>query len=367
MTPIEIRASCTRTLVHHGPSPLAERLQGLIDELGEHDASDLYGSGALIEEFEAEIAEILGKPAAVFMPSGTMAQQIALRIWCDEAGIGKVGYHPSSHLHLHEHQALEELHRLEVTLLGDPERPLDASDLDGVGELGAVLIELPQRELGGVLPTWDALQALISASRSRASAVHLDGARLWEAVPFYDRPVAHIAALFDSVYVSFYKGLGGIAGAVLAGPADHIDQAKIWQRRHGGNLVALWPYVLSARRSLAERRGKMPAYVAHMQAFSAAVSGIEGIRVVPDPPHTNMAHIQLAGETEALHQAALEVSSETGVWVGQRFREGGWFELPVGDASLEIQPEEFADLMRMILARAADLVEQDIRATSDGE
>jgi threonine aldolase len=72
-------------------------------------------------------------------------------------------------------------------------------------------------------------------------ALHLDGARLWECRPFYGRDYAQIAGLFDSVYVSFYKTLGGIAGAALAGPADVIAEARVWQRRQGGNLVRLFP------------------------------------------------------------------------------------------------------------------------------
>ena len=71
--------------------------------------------------------------------------------------------------------------------------------------------------------------------------MHMDGARLWESAPFYGRSYAEIAALFDTVYVSFYKGVGAIAGAALAGPADFIAEARVWQRRHGGDLVNSTP------------------------------------------------------------------------------------------------------------------------------
>jgi threonine aldolase len=350
----QIRRSCTRQIAHHVPLSVKEALQELLSEVGPEEQRDSYGTGAIISEFEAHVAKLLGKDAAVFVPSGTMAQQIALRIWCDGSGVPRVAYHPSSHLHLHEQQALVELHRLDVCLVGDGAMPLTASDLEAIdGPLGAVLIELPQRELGGVLPLWSDLQALVAAAKARGAAVHLDGARLWEAAPFYDRSVADIAALFDSVYVSFYKGLGGVAGAVLAGPADHIDAARIWQRRHGGNLVALWPYVVSARRSLAERLDRMPAYVARMRAFADAVRDIDGIAITPDPPHCNMAHIRLEGDLDALTQASIEVSRDAGIWVGQQFtREGGLFELTIGDAGLQVTPAEFRRLYTDIVQRA---------------
>ncbi len=102
-------------------------------------------------------------------------------------------------------------------------------------------IELPLRDAGFLLPTWEDLVAFTGRARERGVPVHLDGARLWESQPFYDRPHADIAGLFDSVYVSFYKGLGGIAGAALAGH-DLVAQARIWQARHGGNLFSMLPF-----------------------------------------------------------------------------------------------------------------------------
>ncbi len=74
----------------------------------------------------------------------------------------------------------------------------------------------------------------------------LDGARLFESLPFYQKSAADICVLFDSVYVSFYKGIGGIAGAILAGDRDFIEEAIVWKRRHGGDLISLYPYIPSA-------------------------------------------------------------------------------------------------------------------------
>ena len=348
-----VRAACTRWLSGHGPRTPLKYVRQMLDALGEDDASDFYGSGSILEELEAQVAEMLGKPAALFMPSGTMAQQIALRIWCDEAGTPRVGYHPSSHLHLHEQQALVEVHRLEVALLGEAVRPLCAADVQAVeGELGAVLIELAQRELGGVLPEWPALVELVAAARDKGAAVHMDGARLWETTPFYGKPLAEIAALFDSVYVSFYKGIGGVAGAALAGSQEHIDEARIWQRRHGGNVISLWPYAVTARHGLAERLERMPTYVEHMRAFADAMRELPGVTITPDPPHTNMAHVHLPGSGEALSRAVLEVSQRSGVWLGHPLAEDGRWEMAVGDASLEIEPSELATLVEEVVRRA---------------
>ena len=103
-TPNQIRAACRRSVARHGGRSPAQRLRDLLDEVDEDERTDIYGQGPIIADFEAEVADLLGKEAAVFVPSGTMAQQMALRVWTEQASNPGVGYHPTSHLHLHEQQ-----------------------------------------------------------------------------------------------------------------------------------------------------------------------------------------------------------------------------------------------------------------------
>ena len=204
----------------HG-RPMRERLWEIADATGEDERADGYGTGERIQRLEGRIAEILGAEAAVFMPSGTMAQQIALRIWSDRRGTRTVAFHPTCHLEIHEQKGYQLLHGLHGRLVGDPNSLITLGDLEGIHEpVAALLLELPQREIGGLLPAWDDLVAQAGWARERGIALHLDGARLWEAGPFYDRDHAEIAGLFDSVYVSFYKDLDALAGAALAGDAE---------------------------------------------------------------------------------------------------------------------------------------------------
>lgn len=262
--PNTVRRACSRFLTHHYRQTPRDALAELAAWADPELEGDSYGTGPLIAGFEAEVAALLGKEAALFLPSGTMAQPIALRIWADRARSPAVAFHPTCHLELHEQSGYRVLHGLRGLLVGGAHRPLSRADLDGVREpVAALLLELPQREIGGQLPSWEELMAQCDWAAERGIRLHLDGARLWECQPFYGRSHAAIAARFDSVYVSFYKTLGGIAGAALAGPADVIAEARIWQRRQGGNLVRLYPYVLSARKALAERLGRIEAYVAH--------------------------------------------------------------------------------------------------------
>jgi len=343
----------------HGLPDARTRLGSLADALDERERADRYGEGERLERLERRTAELLGKEAAVFMPSGTMAQQIAMRIWCERGRRATIAFHPTCHLELHEEKGYERLHGLHATLVGDPNRLLTLADLEALCEpVAALLLELPQREIGGLLPEWDDLVAQAAWAREHDVALHLDGARLWEAQPYYDRPHAELAGLFDSVYVSFYKGLGGMAGAVLAGDAELVAEARVWQRRHGGTLVTMFPYVVAAETALDERLERMPVYLEHARAIAAALATVDGVEVVPDPPQTPLFHVHLEGGHDALADAALSVAEEHRVFLfadpsstssPRRQRH----EVMVGDVTLALSPDEVRDLYAEIVERAA--------------
>lgn len=359
LDPQAIRASCTRVLNHHGLERPAATLAALARYADPGALPDSYGEGSILANFEQEIAVLLGKEAAVFMPSGTMAQQIALRIWADRKGSRHVAFHPYCHLERHEQKGYQLLHGLHGVLVGSPYRLMTIADLAAIADpLAALLLELPQRDIGGQLPTWDELTAMVAFARERGVALHLDGARLWETKPFYGRAYAEIAGLFDSVYVSFYKGLGGLAGCALAGPTSFIAEARVWQRRHGGTLVQQYPYVLSAQAGLRERLGRMDRYVAKAIEVARHLAALPEIDVLPDPPQTNMMHLHLRGGKEALETAALELSRDTGIWTFSKLRPTSLpslsiFELTVGDALLTFSEEEIVALFRELFARAS--------------
>jgi threonine aldolase len=292
------------------------------------------------------------------MPSGIMAQQIALRVHADRRGRRVVAFHPTCHLEIHEDKAYQRLHGLVGRTVGNARGLLTLGDLAAVNEpLAALVIELPQREIGGRLPVWDDLVAQVGHARARGAAVHLDGARLWEAQPFYSRPLAEIAALFDTVYVSFYKGLGGPAGSMLLGEEDVIAEARLWRKRHGGTLYGLWPYAAAGLAGLRSRLPRMAGYVDHARAIGAALARIEGVDVVPDPPQTNMMHLHLRTTEAAVSAGIRRLARERRVWAfggsgpldTPRMR---GLELTVGDATLAFSPDEVADIVRELLPRA---------------
>jgi threonine aldolase len=346
----EMAARCTRFLQGHGRRLPKARLA----EIGEEVTPDTYGQGGVVEELELELAELLGKPAVVFMPSGTMAQQIALRIHADRRGRRGVAFHPACHLLHHEELAYQELHHLTGVPVGEPDRLIDLADLEGIKEQpAALLLELPQRDIGGQLPEFAQLEAQVGWARERGAAVHMDGARIWEATPYYNRSLAELAALFDTVYVSFYKGLGAIAGCCLAGPEDIIDAARTWRARHGGRVVALWPYAASAKAALHLRLSRMPDYYRHALAIAASLQDLEGVQVVPSRPQAPMMHLLLNMTAAELEGAASELAEAEAIWTWARPFQSALpaqdglvrVEFVVGDGTMMFSPEEVREIV----------------------
>jgi threonine aldolase len=343
----EARARCTRFLHGHGDRTAAEMLRTIAPDA----EIDHYGQGGVVAELEEEVAALLGKEAALFVPSGTMAQQAALRVHADRRGRRTVVFHPACHLDTHEERGYERLHGLHGVPAGPRTQPLSLARLEAIAEApAALLIELPQRHLGGTLPTWDELTSQAAWARGRGAAVHLDGARLWETTPFYGRTPAAICALFDTVYVSFYKGLGAITGCCVAGPADVVAEISEWRTRHGGRLYGLWPYAASALTCLRERLPRMPAYHAHAVAIAEALRGLPGVTVVPDPPQATMMHILVAATAQELEVRALTIAERDRVWTGARPFASETpalqrLELAVGEATLGFTPSEVRALV----------------------
>ena len=319
--------------------PAPERLRRLAEAAREEE-NVTYGRGGDIEAVEQEVAELLGKPAAVFMPSGTMAQQSVLRVYADRSGSKRVAVHGQAHLLVHELNALEELHQLRIERLTSEPRQPRPDELAAIpGKLAAVTLELPLREPGFLLPTWDELVLFASACADRGVPLHLDGARLWESAPYLEHSLAEIAALATSVYVSFYKGLGGLAGAVLAGPEDVIAETRRWQRRLGGNLYTMLPYAVAAREGLRTALPLMGELYERAVEVASALQG-EGYRVVPDPPHTNSFQAYAPRDAAVMEAAAIDRMERTresicGPWREAAVPGWSWLELVITPETLE--------------------------------
>jgi threonine aldolase len=281
--------ACDRSVFGHARRSPAQALRAVADaaeSLGIDDW-DVYAEKGAVERLEAEVAELLGKPAAALFPSGIMAQQAVLRVWCDRSGSRRVAIPDLSHLLVHEDDGPRRLHGFQFDHLTTGPVTASADDVRRLSPgLGAVLVELPLRDGGCLLPAWDDLVALSEAAHDLGVPLHADGARIWEAQPYWGKPLSDVGALVDSIYVSFYKGLEALAGAALAGPDDVVAEARVWRRRMGGTLFHLTPYAVSALAGLKDRLPRMGEYVEWARSLAAELTE-RGLRVKPDPPHTN--------------------------------------------------------------------------------
>jgi threonine aldolase len=339
--------TCSRFLLGHGP----RRASKLLTTVPEDTEIDYYGLGGVVEEIEREVASVLGKEASLFLLSGTMAQQAMLRVHADRRSSRTVAFHPSCHLDgWAEERGYQHLHGLFGAPVGSREAPLTAADLERVHQpVAALLVELPQRSLGGTVPDWDELRAQVEWARARGAAAHLDGARLWEASAYYGKlagkSIADVAGLFDTVYVSFYKGLGGLAGCCVAGSRGDIDELAVWRTRHGGRAFMMWPYAASALSVLRSRLPLMPEYYRHALAIARQLRKVPAVEVLPATPQSPMMHLRLQVTVDELRSRVVEVAKSSGIWTFPRpfATEGPRLqrcELSVGDATLELGTEE---------------------------
>ncbi|MCX4764037.1 beta-eliminating lyase-related protein [Streptomyces sp. NBC_01275] len=303
-------------------STLRERLALLHDGAPEvydlDEPADIYGNG-VVETLEERVAALLGTEAAAFFPTGTMAQQVALRCWAGRTGNPTVALHALAHPEVWERGAFGAVSGLRtVRVTGEPRLPT-ADEVRDFGEpFGALMLELPLRDAGFVLPSWEELTEVVEAARERDAVVHFDGARLWESTLHFGRPLAEIAGLADSVYVSFYKSLDGFGGAALAGPKTLVEEAKTWRHRYGGMVFQQFPTALSALIGLERELPRLPVYASHARVVAAALregfaeAGLPWARVHPETPHTHEFQVWLPYEADVLGEAAALQAEQTG-------------------------------------------------------
>jgi threonine aldolase len=342
---------CLDSVVWEGrvsPADAFAELGRACRELGIDDW-DTYGKGGPVERVEREVAELFGKPDAVFFVSGTMAQQAALRVWCDRRGSSRVAIPASAHQLHHENDGPRLLQGFRFEPLTDQRRPATVADLTAIpghDRLGAVQLELPLRDPGCLLPTWEELTAFSATARELGVPLHVDGARIWESQAWFARPLADVAALVDSMYVSFYKGLGALSGAAVVADDATAAELRAWRQRLGGQLYRMTPYAVSALLGLRDRLPQMGEYVAWARALASELTS-RGFKVVPDPPHTNTFQVFADAAPEALLTRALAfVESRRvvpcGGWWEARTPGVAVTEVAIQQAALAYDPAEVA-------------------------
>ena len=203
---------------------------------------DVFGEDPTVRQLEERVAAMLGAEAALFVPSGVMGNQIAIRVHTrsgDEVVVAE-----RSHIYHYEGAAPAALWGVGLRPVGDRSGVLTAADVEGVVQ-GAndweartrlVCLENTVNKAGGVAVPAAAVRPVAEVARRHALALHLDGARLWNAAVALGEAPAALAAPFDTVNVCLSKGLGAPVGSALAGPADAIREARRARKLLGGGM-----------------------------------------------------------------------------------------------------------------------------------
>ena len=222
---------------------------------GREIAADDYALGGEVAEFEAWFATLLGKERALFMPTGTLANHLALRTLA--RGRSRVIVQDVSHVYNDTGDGCQVLSNLNLIPLAPGKATFSREDVERVlartasgrvaAQVGAISIESPIRRLRGELFDYGEMKRISALAREQDIGLHLDGARLFMASAFSGVQPAEYASLFDTVYVSLWKYFNAMNGAVLAGPARVIDGLFHVRRMFGGALWNAWAFAAVAR------------------------------------------------------------------------------------------------------------------------
>ena len=355
MSDEDLQARCARRLSGHKPADPANALRALASHPAAGEPADLYGAGGAAAQLEERTAELLGKPAAMFFIKGMIAQMAVLRVAAERAGTSNVVVHPMSHIEQDEEGALWRIHNLRPIRLGKY-APFTLAQLEAVTDpVAAVIVELPLRRSGYRLPPLNELRAISAWARKRHIHLHFDGARLWEAAAGYGVSLEELASLADSVYVSFYKGLGGLGGAAVAGQAEFVKSLAVWRTRHGGNLYRAFPYTISALAGLDQHQQRMPTYVDRARRLAERLGGDARLTITPARPEVNAFHLLMPGSVAGLTERNRDFAKRRGIWLFNMFYESPLDghrvgEVVIGDSSDDYDVEEAAGWIREFLA-----------------
>jgi threonine aldolase len=269
---------------------------------------DVYGEDPTVNELEARTAELLGKEDAVFVPTGTMSNQIGIRIHTEAGDLALV--EGTAHIVANEgggaaaisgvtirplrgmrgvftpedvDQAIGIFHPYKPTTLSPPARLLCIENTHNAG--------------GGTVWPAEALRAVCEAGRRHGLALHLDGARLWHAAAASGLSESELAGPFDTVNVCFSKGLGAPVGSALAGRRELIQRARRFKQQLGGGVRQAGVLAAAALHALEHHRPHLCDDIRRARALAEGLADLEGIAVDPGDVHSNIVRFEVTTGT----------------------------------------------------------------------
>lgn len=287
----------------HSPGDYIQLLQSIHDMDGIQ--RDFYGNGGVVQSLEAQFADITGKEKAIYLPSGTMANQLAIRLLSGQDT--KVIVPENAHIYRDEADAAQSVHQKRLIPVGHGKSFFELQDLKESinylareevfkSGLSTIVIENPIRRADGTHIPMDTIQSISSYARSEGFKLHLDGARLHIASAYSGISIKEYAALFDTVYISLYKYLNAAGGAILCGDAELIEQIPHFIKILGGTVYQNWVNAAAALHYLKDIDAQWSNVVNTSRELILKLNQISGIHISPITSGTNIYNLQLDPE-----------------------------------------------------------------------
>ncbi len=276
------------------PVEYAHFLNTIVSQ-GEVEA-DYYSNGGVVEGLEKRMAQLLGKERAVFLPTGTLANHLAVRIQAGDRS--RVIVQKESHLFNDSGDCAQVLSNLNLLPLAPSGGTFTLEEVQGAISradggrvttgVGVISIESPIRRLLGKLFDYEEMKRICAFARAEGIATHMDGARLFMASGYTGISPAEYASHFDTVYVSMWKYFNAPSGAILAGPSALLDDLFHARRMFGGGLPYAWPLAAAAFHSIEGFEERFAAGVRAGEELKGAFGTISGFRVEDIPGGSNL-------------------------------------------------------------------------------
>ncbi|HET6768493.1 MAG TPA: aminotransferase class I/II-fold pyridoxal phosphate-dependent enzyme [Chitinophagaceae bacterium] len=258
---------------------------------------DRYGSGGAVEELEKKFQAATGKEKAIYMPSGTMANQFAIAMLSGDNT--KVFVQDTSHVYRDEADAAQSIFNKRLIPLAKNQTFFTADELKKAIEnldseevfksgLGCVSIETPVRRTDGKMIPMEEIKKISEYCRSKNIKLHLDGARLYMASAWSGISIKEYASYFDTVYISLYKYLGASAGAILCGERSLIEKMPHMMKIHGGNMFGNWLNAAMASYKLDGIEERLQEAIKRSKEIFSALNQIPGTKISPLEKGTNI-------------------------------------------------------------------------------
>jgi threonine aldolase len=280
---------------------------------GKGIAPDSYILDGVVEELEKQFARVLGKDRAVFMPTGTLANHLAVRALA--GGPSRAIVQAESHLYQDTGDCVQTLSNITLMPLAPGRASFTADEVQQLldqtrtgrvaSRVSVISLETPVRRKQGAIFDPAEMKKVVALARREGIRLHLDGARLFLEAAYAGKEVAEYTQPFDTVYVSLYKYFNAASGAILAGPRELLDGMYHVRRMFGGGLCHAWPFAAVALHYLSGFSDRFSRAIRSSDEFIRALSEHDAFTIERIPSGTNLFHLRVNRTDAAVFQKKL--------------------------------------------------------------